>query len=653
MYKKIWEATEEEKNKGVMQQYLNYLHDEHDLHFPDYSSLHQWSVEYNNEFWESVFHFFDPIIEGSLKPTHENAVPDFLHYDWFPNLRLCFAENLLRKSYDSDFKDKVALNFQHESGIEKKLAYGELKDQVHQLQTFLRPIIKEGDVVAAYMPNAPETVIGMLAANSLGAIFTSTSCDFGVQGVVDRFGQTEPKVLITTSLYTYNGKEFDLRERILELKEKIPSIERVIIVDILDKSPLISLDGCTHWNEITEKKIDIADELSFKRLPFSAPLYIMYSSGTTGKPKSIVHSAGGTLINHIKELGLHNNVSEDTIITYFTTCGWMMWNWLVSSLFFGAEVVLYEGSPGYPSIGDFMELINREKINILGVSPRFVKTLEDNVSSLPNSYPSLKSILSTGAPLMPEQFDFIYQHIKKDVHLVSLSGGTDIIGCFMLGNLQLPVYQGELQCLGLGLDVAAFDESGNSLIEEEGELVCRNPFPNSPVYFWKDDDGSLIRKTYFSRYKNTWHHGDFIRISKLGCIRIFGRSDATLNPGGVRIGTAEIYRQTEKLSFLDDTLCVSKQQSDDVSVILFVKMSDGSKLTDENIQHIKDHIRKNASPRHVPSKILEVQGIPYTRNGKKMEILISRILNHRPVQNVEVLSNPKCLEEYQDYAQQI
>ncbi|MFT4554404.1 MAG: acetoacetyl-CoA synthetase [Chlamydiales bacterium] len=653
MYKKIWEASEEEKKNSVMQHYMTYLYDTQGLHFADYNSLHRWSVENNEQFWESLFLFFDPIITGSLKPTHENVVPDFLHYDWFPNVHLSFAENLLRKSNDQNFKDKVALNFQHEIGLSKKITYGELKDQVQQLQKFLSPIIKEGDVVAAYMPNAPETVIGMLAANSLGAIFTSTSCDFGVQGVLDRFGQTEPKVLITTSRYTYNGKEFDLRDRILELQEKLPSIECIIIVDILsDKAPLI-LDGCTAWTEITKQKTKASDELTFKRLPFNAPLYIMYSSGTTGKPKSIVHSAGGTLINHIKELGLHNNVSSDTAITYFTTCGWMMWNWLISSLFFGAEIMLYEGSPAYPSIGNYMELINREKINILGISPRFVKTLEDNLTTLPTSYPYLKSILSTGAPLMPEQFDFIYQHIKKDVHLVSLSGGTDIIGCFMLGNPLLPVHQGEIQCLGLGLDVAAFDDSGNPLIEEEGELVCRNLFPNAPVYFWKDKDGSLIRNAYFSRYENTWHHGDFIRISKIGCIRIFGRSDATLNPGGVRIGTAEIYRQTEKLSFLDDTLCVSRQNSDDVSVILFVKMSEGSKLTEENIQHIKDHIRKNASPRHVPSKILEVQAIPYTRNGKKMEILVSRILNHRPVQNIEVLSNPKCLEEYQSYAEQI
>ncbi len=611
--KKLWTPPH---YPSRMEDFTHRLEDAKDIEFPNYQALHHWSVNNPTEFWQFLWEYFSPIASGDSSP----GTCRFLEYNWFPNLRLNFAENLLRYS-----DDHIAINFQHESGLNRKLSYKDLRLEVGRMQGILEPYVGKGGVVAAYAPNIPETVITMLAATGLGGVFTSTSCDFGVQGVLDRFQQTKPKVLFAAVRYTYNGKEFDLRDNIREIQDQLPSLEKVILVDFLSES---GLPG-----ELREPR--------FVKRNFGDPLYIMYSSGTTGKPKCIVHGVGGTLLNHYKELALHTDVGFDTKVFFFTTCGWMMWNWLISSLALGSEVMLYEGAPK----GKFLlEVADREGIQVLGLSPRYLKSLETE-TSFPK-FKELKAILSTGAPLTPEQFEFVYKHIKKNVQLVSLSGGTDVLGCFALGNPMLPVYRGELQCLALGMDVVAFDESGNELIDQEGELVCRQPFPNMPVFFWNDEEKIRYRKAYFERYSGVWHHGDFVRISKQGTMRIFGRSDTTLNPSGVRIGTSEIYRQVETLDYIQDSICIGRECDGDVVVVLFVQMKLGEELTDERKEEIRLRIRANISPRHIPREIRRVTGIPYTGSGKKQELLVSRLINGRKPDNLEVVVNPECLEEY-------
>lgn len=611
--KKLWRPS---SNPSRMEDFTRSLEDAKDVDIPNYQALHQWSVRNSKEFWRFLWEYFSPIASGSSDPGDSR----FLDYHWFPDVRLNFAENLLRYS-----DDHIALNFQHESGLERRLSYRDLHYEVGKMQRLLEPYVKKGDVVAAYAPNIPETVITMLAATGLGAIFTSTSCDFGVQGVLDRFQQTQPKVLFAAVRYTYNGKEFDLRDKIREIQEQLTSLEKVILVDFLSGTSLPGEQRDPH----------------FVPCQFSDPLYIMYSSGTTGKPKCIVHGVGGTLLNHYKELALHTDVGAETKISFFTTCGWMMWNWLVSSLAMGAEVMLYEGAPKGKYL---LEVADREGIQVLGLSPRYLKSLEEEISF--PKFNDLKAILGTGAPLTSEQFEFVYKTIKKDVQLVSLSGGTDILGCFALGNPMLPVYRGELQCLALGMDVAAFNEQGNELIDQEGELVCRQPFPNMPVCFWNDKGNERYKKAYFDRYPGVWHHGDFVRISKQGTMRIFGRSDTTLNPSGVRIGTSEIYRQVETLDYIQDSICVGKERNGDVVVVLFVQMKIGEELTEERREEIRLRIRVNISPRHMPGEIIRVKGIPYTGSGKKQELLVSRLINGRKPDNLEVVVNPECLEEY-------
>ena len=640
----LWGPNQERIDSTILADYQKWLEKKYQLNFKDYGALHKWSVEEANTFWSSVVEYFDISLEG----PKDNLCDDFSFksYSWGKDISLNFAENLLKKGKDSD----IALAFRHESGLSKDLTFGALKNEVAALQGTLKQTIGSGDVVACYMPNIPETVSTMLAATALGAQFTSTSADFGVSGVVDRFGQSKPKVLVTIASYEYNGKRYSQLEKLKEIIEKLPSLEKIIVVDFLgespDLSPLISVsDKVVLWSDYLSSN----NEIEFVAMPFDAPLYIMYSSGTTGKPKCIVHSAGGTLLQHVKELGLHTNLSSDKTIFFFTTCGWMMWNWLVSSLFFGAKTVLFEGSPGYPTLKDFFQIIEREKINYFGTSPKFLRALEDSGYEKDFQLESLETILSTGAPLLPEQYDFIYEKIKSDCSVSSISGGTDIIGCFMLGLPTAPVYKGEIQALGLGMNVQALDEFGNAVIDQEGELVCAKSFPSRPLYFLSDDSGERIKDAYFETYPGLWHHGDFIKITPHGGVLVYGRSDATLNPGGVRIGTAEIYRQTEPISWIEDGLCVGRQRDGDVEVVLFVKLVDGVELTDDKVAMIKKEIRAKTTPRHVPKDIYSIQGIPYTRSGKKMELAVTRILAGKELKNIEAVANPECLEEYKKF----
>ena len=640
----LWKPSQSRIDQSRMVDFIKNVNVHFQKSFASYEDLYQFSVENKEDFWKFLIDYFSISYQGSLEPVLlDNS---FESYSWFSKSELNFAENLLKKGKDQS----VALIFKHESGTETTTTYKQLKDSVVNLKSVLSSHVKTGDVVAAFMPNIPETVISMLATSALGGIFTSTSCDFGIEGVLDRFGQTKPKVLIAATSYIYNEKKISLVEKIAEIEKKIPSLEKIILVNFLDIPYDHALMSCAHEKYLNYNDIPHLSNVSltFKRLPFSHPLYIMYSSGTTGKPKCIVHSQGGTLLQHVKELGLHCDLKEEKTIFFFTTCGWMMWNWLISSLYFGGKIVLYEGSPAIPSPEAFFHLIDHYKINIFGTSPKFLKALQDTNAKF-SELISLETILSTGSPLLPEQFDYVYQSIKKDVLLGSISGGTDIISCFMLANPILPVFRGEIQCRGLGMDVEAFDNRQKAVYEEEGELVCRQTFPSRPIYFLNDESHKKIIEAYFSQYPNTWTHGDFIKITKNKGVLVYGRSDATLNPGGVRIGTAEIYRQTEQLAFILDSLCVGKPVNGDVDVILFVKLKPNEILTLDRKKQIKELIKKNTTPRHVPREIHDVKDIPYTRSGKKVELAVARILSKKEVTNTEALVNPESLQEFYQF----
>jgi acetoacetyl-CoA synthetase len=642
----LWSPSDDRVKKSQMMKFMTFINTRFNQQIVNYQELHQFSIQHKNDFWVSLFDFFNINFSGDLNPVLRED--SFDQYTWFSNVNLNFAENLLSKGRD----ESVALNFVHESGLTKKLTYKELKDDVLVLKNYLKSFLKEGDVLAAYMPNIPETTISMLATSSLGGVFTSTSCDFGIEGVIDRFGQTNPKVLIAAVGYQYGEKYFDLLPKIREIRKKIPSLQKIILVNFLSREILLDNEIIQSHDFILYEDIKKMTDsynseliLTFKSLPFHHPLYIMYSSGTTGKPKCIVHSQGGTLLQHLKELGLHCDLDESKSIFFFTTCGWMMWNWLMSSLALGATIVLYEGSPASPSPEYFFHIINREKINIFGTSPKFLKALEDTNARFVE-FDSLETILSTGSPLLPEQYDFVYKKIKKDVLLGSISGGTDIVSCFMLASPILPVFKGEIQCLGLGMDVLAIDEKKNALIEVEGELVCAQTFPSRPLCFLNDEQNEKIQSAYFNQNNGYWTHGDFVKMTKNGGVIVYGRSDATLNPGGVRIGTAEIYRQTEQLPFIMDSLCVGRPVDGDVEVVLFVKLKSGETLTVERKKQIKEVIKKNTTPRHVPKEIYQVSDIPYTRSGKKVELAIARILAKKEITNLEAIANPECLNEY-------
>ncbi len=640
----IWEPSTDWKKKANMTRFIDFVNKRYGQNFTIYDDLYNWSINNLPDFWASVWAFVG--IKAST-PYH-TVVTDpsqMLGCKWFQGARLNFAENLLRCR-----DDRTALVFKGESQDPVRLTYAQLYDQVARLsKSLIDSGVKVGDRVCGFMPNMIETVIAMLATASIGAIWSSCSPDFGAKAVLDRFEQIEPKVLFTATGYSYNGKVYDSLERVTSLVRSLSSIQRVIVVPYVESNTAISgVPNSIYYQDFISK--DTGLQIQFEQLPFDHPLCIVYTSGTTGVPKCIVHGAGGTLIQHLKELILHTDLKREDTIFYFTTCGWMMWNWVVSSLAVGATVVLSDGSPFYPAPGALFKLAQDEKMSIFGTSAKYLSEVEKTGVKPLKEYDlgSLKAILSTGSPLSTASFEFVYRDIKKDILLSSISGGTDIISCFVLGNPIGPVYPGEIQCRGLGMKVEAFDSLGNSVTNQKGELVCTAPFPSMPIYFWNDENCQKYRKAYFDVYPNIWHHGDYCEVTETGGVIIYGRSDATLNPSGVRIGTSEIYRQVETLSEIADSIVVGQDWNDDVRVILFVKLAEGVELNEDLIKKIKDRIRKNTTPRHVPAKVIAVGDIPYTMNGKKVELAVKQVIQNERVLNKEVLVNPVVLDLYKD-----
>ncbi|WP_448205008.1 acetoacetate--CoA ligase [Azospirillum sp. sgz302134] len=642
----LWTPSEERIASANLTTFREAANARFGLRMADYADLYNWSVAGKEDFWRFLWEWAG--LKGDLGSVALKDGDKMPGAQWFPEAKLNYAENLLAGAPEAE-----AVVFWAEDKQKRRWSGAELKAQVSRLQQALKALgVGKGDRVAAVMPNMPETLAAMLAVTSLGAIWSSCSPDFGVQGITDRFGQIEPTVLFAPDAYWYNGKSHDVRAKIAEVLKDLPTVKRTVIVPYVNEEPDVSgIRDAVRYPDFLAPHA--AAEVTFERVPFNHPMFILFSSGTTGKPKCIVHGTGGTLIQHVKEHRLHTDLRPGDRMFYFTTCGWMMWNWLVSGLASGTTLLLYDGSPFAPTGNILFDYADAERMTLFGTSAKFIQQVEKSGLEPIKTHKldTVRTLTSTGSPLMPENFEFVYRAIKTDVHLASISGGTDIVSCFVLGNPTAPVWAGELQTAGLGMAVEAFDDNGHAVRGEKGELVCTRPFPSMPVGFWADPDGKKYRNAYFERFDNTWTHGDFIEQTVHGGWVIYGRSDAVLNPGGVRIGTAEIYRQVEQMPEINEAVCIGQEWDGDVRVVLFVVLREGLTLDKALEDAIRKRIKENCSPRHVPAKIVQVSDIPRTRSGKITELAVRDAVHGRPIKNTEALSNPQALDEFTERAE--
>ncbi len=639
----LWQPSAARQQNANITGFIAKVNKKYAIKLKNYASIYRWSIDYPEEFWSFFWDFaqIKAANKGTIIVSDRNKMPGA---KWFPEARLNYAQNLLNNSD----KNQCVILFKGENGFKQQLSYSQLIASVSQLVQALRiDGVSSGDRVAAILPNIPETIIAMLATSSLGAVWSSCSPDFGVPGIIDRFSQINPKVLFVCDGYYFNGKQFPRSDQIKPLLKAIPTIQKVVMIQFVQQEVTLTESRLTLWqNYIAD--YSAKEPIIFTQTGFSDPLFILFSSGTTGSPKCIVHGVGGTLLQHMKEHLLHVDVHPADRLFYYTTCGWMMWNWLASGLASGATLVLYDGSPLYPDAQVLFDLIDEYQINIFGISAKYIDAIKKTgiTPKQTHNLSSLKTILSTGSPLAPEGFDYVYEAIKSDVCLSSISGGSDIISCFVLGCPILPVRRGEIQCRGLAMKVEVYNDGGNSIREKKGELVCTASFPAMPIGFWNDPGQKKYHAAYFEKYSGVWWHGDYVELTENDGMIIYGRSDAVLNPGGVRIGTAEIYRQVEQLDEVLESLVVGQQYQSDCQIILFVVLRNNLTLTEQLTTKIKQHIRHNASPHHVPTVIKQVNDIPRTKSGKIVELAVRDVINGCTVKNLDALANPEALKQF-------
>jgi len=638
----LWTPGKNQIEQANLTRFIRFVSNSTGKNFADYDSLYQWSIADSETFWSVLWDFCEVIGDKGERLLID--AENIEKAQWFPDARLNFAENLLRER-----SDNIAITFKAEDQVDYQLSFNELYEQVGAVAAWLtRQGVVKGDRVAAYLPNMPETIVAMLATTSLGAIWTSTSPDFGEESVIDRFGQTQPKILFCVDGYFYNGKRINIRDKVAVIKAGLPTLQQTVEISLVDAE---AENVCVSWASVLAEPHE--DDIHFVQTEFNHPLYILYSSGTTGKPKCITHKVGGVLLQHLKEQQLHSDIKPGDRVFYFTTCGWMMWNWLVTALASRATVVLFDGAPFYPDGNGLWDYADQVGMTLFGTSAKYIDALKKSNIQPKQTHRlnSLRTICSTGSVLAPESFDFVYESIKRNINLASISGGTDIVSCFVLGNPILPVYRGESQCRGLGMAVEVYSPQGETLNDEKGELVCTQTFPSQPLCFWGDESGEKYHNAYFNEFTNVWHHGDYVRLTKNGGVVIYGRSDATLNPGGVRIGTAEIYRHVEQLDDVVESIVIGQEWDNDVRVVLFVVLQPGIDLDEKLIQLIRQTVRAKCTPRHMPSKVIQVAEIPRTKSGKIVELAVRDVVHNREIKNRGALANPQALELYKNIAE--